>query len=90
MLSLLLFLLPLMAYSVATNVMGIDELEAGKWIGVGFTAGASFLWVFTYIFRVATKDMTYVREQQQKKPIMRVVALYGVCLIVDSQLLLIF
>lgn len=60
-LSLILFVIPFIAYSVATGVFHVDEVEAGKWIGVGFTAGASFLWVFTYIFRVATKDMTYVR-----------------------------
>lgn len=59
-LSFVLFLLPLIAYSVVTNFFGVDEVEAGKWIGVGFTATASFLWVGTYIFRVATKDMTYV------------------------------
>ena len=60
-LSLVLFILPLIAYAVVTSVFGVDEVEAGKWIGVGFTATASFLWVATYIFRVATKDMTYVR-----------------------------
>ncbi len=59
-LSFILFLLPLGAYSVVTNVFGVEGTEAGKWIGVGFTATASFLWVGTYIFRVATKDMTYV------------------------------
>jgi hypothetical protein len=59
-LSFVLFLLPLIAYAVVTNVFGYDEVEAGKWIGVGFTAAVSFLWVGTYIFRVANKDMTYV------------------------------
>jgi Protein of unknown function (DUF3007) len=59
-LSFVLFLLPLIAYSVVTSVFGVDEVEAGKWIGAGFTATASLLWVGTYIFRVATKDMTYV------------------------------
>mmetsp|Transcript_6162 Transcript_6162/g.9608 ORF Transcript_6162/g.9608 Transcript_6162/m.9608 type:complete len:202 (-) Transcript_6162:164-769(-) len=61
-LSFILFLLPLVGYSIATNVFGVDEVEAGKWIGVGFTATASFLWVGTYIFRVATKDMTYAKQ----------------------------
>jgi hypothetical protein len=59
-LSILLFLVPLVGYSVVTNLFGVDEVEAGKWIGVGFTAIATLLWVGTYIFRVATKDMTYV------------------------------
>ena len=59
-LSLILFILPLIGYSVATNIFGVDGVEAGKYIGVGFTALATLVWVFTYIFRVATKDMTYV------------------------------
>jgi hypothetical protein len=61
-LSFVLFLLPLIGYSVVTSVFGADEVEAGKWIGVGFTAVATVLWVSTYIFRVATKDMTYVSD----------------------------
>lgn len=61
-LSLILFILPLIGYSVATNLFGVDGVEAGKYIGVGFTAIATLLWVFTYIFRVATKDMTYAKQ----------------------------
>jgi len=61
-LSLVLFILPLVGYSVVTNVFGVDEVEAGKYIGVGFTAVATLLWVSTYIFRVATKDMTYAKQ----------------------------
>jgi hypothetical protein len=60
-LSLVLFVIPLLGYQVVTNVFGVDEIEAGKWIGVGFTVFTLVLWVSTYIFRVATKDMTYVR-----------------------------
>ncbi|MGK3747398.1 MAG: hypothetical protein ACI8RD_011284 [Bacillariaceae sp.] len=59
-LGIILFIIPFIGYSIATNVFGIEGVDAGKWIGVGFTAGATLLWVFTYIFRVATKDMTYV------------------------------
>ena len=59
-LSIILFILPLIGYSIATNFFGVDGVEAGKYIGVGFTAVATLVWVFTYIFRVATKDMTYV------------------------------
>jgi len=61
-LSVILFILPLVGYSVATNIFGIDEVDAGTWIGVGFTASASLLWLTTYIFRVATKDMTYAKQ----------------------------
>eukprot|EP00339_Tiarina_fusa_P019798 CAMPEP_0117040980 /NCGR_PEP_ID=MMETSP0472-20121206/28645_1 /TAXON_ID=693140 ORGANISM="Tiarina fusus, Strain LIS" /NCGR_SAMPLE_ID=MMETSP0472 /ASSEMBLY_ACC=CAM_ASM_000603 /LENGTH=180 /DNA_ID=CAMNT_0004751861 /DNA_START=154 /DNA_END=696 /DNA_ORIENTATION=- len=60
--SLILFIVPIIIYSIVTSVFGFDEIEAGKWIGVGFTAIATFLWVGTYIFRVATKDMTYAKQ----------------------------
>jgi hypothetical protein len=68
-LSLVLCLLPLIGYSVVTSVFGVDEVEAGKWIGVGFTAIATFLWVGTFIFRVSTKDMTYVSGEEMKKKV---------------------
>ena len=58
--SIVLFIIPLIGYSVVTTFFGVDGVEAGKYIGVGFTALATLAWVFTYIFRVATKDMTYV------------------------------
>lgn len=61
-LSLVLFIVPIIFYQIVTNVFGVDGIEAGKWIGVGFTAFTTILWVSTYIFRVATKDMTYVRR----------------------------
>lgn len=59
-LSLVLFIIPLVGYQIVTAVFDVDPLEAGKWIGVGFTFATLVLWVSTYIFRVATKDMTYV------------------------------
>ena len=59
-LSLLLFIVPIIGYEIATLAFGIDGIEAGKWIGVGFTLFTLVLWVGSYIFRVATKDMTYV------------------------------
>lgn len=59
-LSLVLFVVPIIGYGIVTNVFGVDGIEAGKWIGVGFTAILTVVWVATYIFRVATKDMTYV------------------------------
>jgi hypothetical protein len=61
-LSLVLFVVPILVYQVIVNVFGVDGIEAGKWIGVGFTAFTTILWVSTYIFRVATKDMTYVSK----------------------------
>ena len=59
-LSLVLFIIPIIGYEVVTLGFGVDGVEAGKWIGVGFTLFTTVLWVSTYIFRVATKDMTYV------------------------------
>jgi fucose 4-O-acetylase-like acetyltransferase len=58
--SLVLFIVPIIGYNIVTGVFGVDEIEAGKWIGVGFTAFALLAWGSTYLFRVATKDMTYV------------------------------
>jgi hypothetical protein len=59
-LSLVLFVVPIIGFNIVTGPMGYDEIEAGKWIGVGFTTLILLGWVSTYLFRVATKDMTYV------------------------------
>lgn len=61
-LSLVLFIIPIIIYEVATVGFGFDEIDTGKWIGVGFTFFTTVLWVGTYIFRVATKDMTYAKQ----------------------------
>lgn len=45
-----------------TTFFGFDEIETGKWIGIGFTVLATLGWVSTYLFRVATKDMTYAKQ----------------------------
>lgn len=56
----LLFIVPFLIYSVLTSTGTLNEEDAGRFVGVGFTIFTSLLWVSTYIFRVATKDMTYV------------------------------
>jgi len=61
-LSLLLFIIPIIGYNVAVGVFGVDEIEAGRDIGVGFTVFTMILWGASYIFRVATKDMTYAKQ----------------------------
>eukprot|EP00555_Chaetoceros_dichaeta_P002801 CAMPEP_0198251116 /NCGR_PEP_ID=MMETSP1447-20131203/2060_1 /TAXON_ID=420782 /ORGANISM="Chaetoceros dichaeta, Strain CCMP1751" /LENGTH=120 /DNA_ID=CAMNT_0043936071 /DNA_START=234 /DNA_END=596 /DNA_ORIENTATION=+ len=61
-LSLLLFLAPVLGYEVVTIGFGIDGIDAGKWIGVGFTFFVCIAWVGSYVFRVATKDMTYAKQ----------------------------
>jgi hypothetical protein len=63
-LSVVLFIIPLIGYQFCVSVLGFDGIEAGRWIGVGFTVLTTVLWVGTYIFRVATKDMTYVSLEQ--------------------------
>lgn len=60
--ALMLFVLPLLGYSVATNVFQVDELEAGKWIGGGFTAVFCIGWASTLLLRVVNKDMTYAKQ----------------------------
>lgn len=61
-LSLILFFIPIVGYAIGTNFLGWDGVEAGKWIGAGFTVVTTFLWVGSYILRVATKDMTYAKQ----------------------------
>jgi hypothetical protein len=56
------FVVPVIGYNIAVAGFGMDGIEVGKWIGVGFTVVACLGWAGTYIFRVANKDMTYVRD----------------------------
>lgn len=58
-LSLVLFIIPIILYSISLS-MGMDMIDANRIFGIGFTVLLSVAWVSTYIFRVATKDMTYV------------------------------
>lgn len=59
--TILLFVAPIILYNFVVGAGILDEISAGRLIGVGFTIVASLAWVSTYVFRVATKDMTYVR-----------------------------
>jgi Protein of unknown function (DUF3007) len=59
--TIVLFLAPIFLYNFVVGAGILDEISAGRLIGVGFTIVASLAWVSTYVFRVATKDMTYVR-----------------------------
>lgn len=61
-LSILLFALPLIGVNIATSTFGLDEDEVGRWVGALFTLILSLVWASTYIFRVATKDMTYAKQ----------------------------
>jgi Protein of unknown function (DUF3007) len=59
--TILLFVAPILLYNFVVGAGILDEISAGRLFGVGFTIVASLAWVSTYVFRVATKDMTYVR-----------------------------
>jgi Protein of unknown function (DUF3007) len=59
-LTVVLFAAPVLVYNVMTSLFGLDEIETGKWIGIGFTVVASVAWLGSYLFRVVNKDMTYV------------------------------
>lgn len=54
-----LFVVPYLVYQVLV-ASGMDEIQTGIVIGVGFTILSTLIWSSTYLFRVATKDMTYV------------------------------
>ncbi len=43
------------------QVAGLDSLEAGIWSQV-LLVGGLVGWVFTYLFRVVTKQMTYAQQ----------------------------
>ena len=60
-LSLVLFLVPISLYNLVTTVGGVDNIQAGVFIGVGFTSVATLAWLLSLVYRVVTKDMTYVR-----------------------------
>merc|ERR1712232_781990 len=61
-LSLVLFIIPIIAYNVIVSTTGMDDVDVGRYIGVGFTVLTLLAWSSTYIFRVATKDMTYAKQ----------------------------
>lgn len=55
-----LFFATWLGYQFVVNVLGYDEIDAGISVGMGFTVISTLAWISTYLFRVATKDMTYV------------------------------
>ncbi|KAL7533012.1 hypothetical protein ACHAXR_004988 [Thalassiosira sp. AJA248-18] len=61
-LSVILFIIPILMYQVATAVFGVDEIVAGRNIGAGFTIATLVLWGITTVFRVATGGMTYPKQ----------------------------
>jgi Protein of unknown function (DUF3007) len=55
-----LFAVTWLGYQFIVNVLGYDEIDAGIGVGMGFTVISTLAWMSTYLFRVVTKDMTYV------------------------------
>jgi Protein of unknown function (DUF3007) len=55
-----LFVVTWLCYQFIVNVLGYDEIDAGIGVGMGFTVISTLAWMSTYLFRVVTKDMTYV------------------------------
>ena len=55
-----LFAVPYLGYQFLVQVLDYDEIDAGINVGMGFTVLSTLAWMSTYLFRVATKDMTYV------------------------------
>jgi hypothetical protein len=59
--SVILTILPVLFYDYIVG-NGMDPDKAGPYVGVGFVALSMVGWALTYIFRVATKDMTYATQ----------------------------
>lgn len=59
-LMVVLFAVPFTGYRFMVSILGYDEIQAGITVGMGFTVFSTLAWMSTYLFRVATKDMTYV------------------------------
>jgi Protein of unknown function (DUF3007) len=55
-----IFVLTWAGYQFLVSALGYDEIDAGIGVGMGFTVLSTLAWMSTYLFRVATKDMTYV------------------------------
>jgi hypothetical protein len=56
-----LFLVPYLAYQFFVAA-GVDESQVGVYVGSIFVVVSNLLWASTYLFRVATKDMTYSKQ----------------------------
>ena len=81
-LSIVLFALPLIGVNIATSTFGLDEDEVGRWVGALFTLILSLVWASTYIFRVATKDMTCAKQLKNYEDDVIAKVCFFFCLIV--------
>jgi len=58
----ILFVVPIALYNVAVSQGIMTEVEAGRTIGIGFTAVSLLAWLATLLVRIANKDMTYAKQ----------------------------
>lgn len=47
------------------QALGMDAGYAGNWVQLIIFMGICVFWVSTYVYRVATKQMTYVKQLEQ-------------------------
>lgn len=47
------------------QAMGMEAGYAGNWVQLIIFVGICVFWVSTYVYRVATKQMTYVKQLEQ-------------------------
>ena len=57
----LLLAVPIGAYNYLVST-GLEDTKAGGYVGAIFVLLSNLLWASTYVFRVATKDMTYAKQ----------------------------
>lgn len=59
--SVILTILPVGFYNYLVST-GLEDTKVGVYVGTSFVCLTLVLWASTYIFRVATKDMTYAKQ----------------------------
>ncbi len=59
--SIILIAIPYTIYSILVAA-GLTDTEVGAYVGSIFVLLSCLLWASTYVFRVATKDMTYAQQ----------------------------
>ena len=59
--SIILTILPVGVYNYLVST-GLEDTKVGAYVGTSFVFLTLVLWASTYIFRVATKDMTYATQ----------------------------
>ena len=58
----ILFVAPITLYQVAVAQGIMNEVDAGRTIGIGFTAVSLLAWLASLLVRIVNKDMTYAKQ----------------------------